>query len=175
MKSMHANGDDARAAARPGTSGALEREPSDSEPVYGAGLCVGTQYRLASYTLQESDLISFAAQWDPLAIHTDKAAAAAGSYRGLIASGVQTIAIYQRLAVRSVFRHWRVIAGRRMREAQFLRPVRAGDTLTGSLTIAELDFDEHNRTRVTTSATLVNQDGKPVLHLTVDAYMQTHP
>lgn len=107
--------------------------PRPSATVYGEDLRVGQEYHLGSYTLSEDDLIEFASAWDPQVFHVDKDAAETAQYGGLIASGVQTIAIYQRLVVRDVFDRWSVIAGRSLREVRFLRPARPDDRLTGSV------------------------------------------
>lgn len=142
---------------------------------FGVDITSGSTYELGSYTLAEAELIGFAAAWDPQIFHTDEAVAAAGAYGGLIASGVQTIAIYQRLAVLAVFRHWSVIAGRGMREVRFLRPVRPGDTLTGAMKIDTVHFDSRGRALVATSGELVNQSGAPVLRLELDVYVRAQP
>lgn len=143
--------------------------------VYADDLHVGTTYPLGSHTLSEHAVIDFARVWDPQEFHTDRAVAAAGVYGGLIASGIHTIAICQRLAVQGVFHNWSVIAGRNIRDARFLRPVRPGDTLTGTITVEDIAFDERNRALVTTSAELVNQDAKAVLTLHLESYMHARP
>lgn len=142
-----------------------------SNLIYGEDLRAGTVYELGQYAVTEDELIAFATQWDPLDLHIDKAAAKAGHYRGLIASGIQTVAIYQRLAVKTVFWNWALIAGRKLHSAEFLRPVRAGDTLSGQLHIDSVRVEPQNRALVATSATLTNQHAKSVLRLHLDAYV----
>ncbi|MCT7293963.1 MaoC/PaaZ C-terminal domain-containing protein (plasmid) [Rhodococcus pyridinivorans] len=141
--------------------------------VYGQNIEAGRWYRLGTHPITEQELIEFATAWDPQGFHIDKAVAEDGTYGGLIASGLHTLAVYQRLAVSSVFADWSVIAGRTLREVRFLRPVRPGDTLSGTLTVKEVVDGDHNRTLVTTWAELTNQHRKPVLNATVDAYVHT--
>mgnify|MGYP001757174063 FL=1 len=62
-----------------------------------------------------------------------------------------------------------------MSDVQFLRPVRPGDTLTGTLVIDAVDIDPRGRALVTTTAELVNDRGAAVLSVTVDAYVRTRP
>lgn len=113
--------------------------------VYADDLDVGRVYQLDSYTLTEDEIVQFAKTWDPQIFHVDKAAAEAGAYGGLIASGLHTLSIYQRLAVTGSFGEWSVIAGKRLSDVQFLRPVRPGDTLTGTLVIDAVDIDPRSR------------------------------
>ena len=143
--------------------------------VYADDLDVGRVYQLDSYTLTEDEIVEFAKTWDPQIFHVDKAAAEAGAYGGLIASGLHTLSIYQRLAVAGSFGEWNVIAGKRFSDVQFLRPVRPGDTLTGTLVIDAVDIDPRGRALVTTTAELVNDRGAAVLSVTVDAYVRTRP
>ncbi|MGV9709112.1 MaoC/PaaZ C-terminal domain-containing protein [Gordonia sp. NPDC003424] len=145
---------------------------TDANVSFADDLAVGHRYRLDSYTVDEAELVEFARQWDPQGFHIDPEVADAGAYGGLIASGIHTLAIYQRLAVLGVFNHWSVIAGRELSDVRFLRPVRPGDTLTGTVGIDEIAFDERGRAMVTTSAELVNQRGAAVLSLVVGAYVR---
>ncbi len=140
--------------------------------VYADDLQVGTVYRLGAYTVTREELLGFARHWDPQNFHIDERAAAEGHFNGLITSGIHTLAIYQRLAVQGVFDGWQVIAGRAFHDIQFVRPVRPGDTLTGTLRIDRIEPDGRGRALVVTSATLVNDQGKTVLSLTLDAYMR---
>ena len=71
--------------------------------------------------------------------------------------------------------NWRVIAGKRLGDVEFLRPVRPGDTLTGSTVIDAIEFDDRARALVTSSAELRNGDGKPVMRTVVEAYVHARP
>lgn len=143
--------------------------------VHGEDLEIGRVYRLGSHTFTESDIVDFATAWDPLGIHVDSIAADDGAYGGLIASGLHTLAVYQRLAVTSVLTGWNVIAGRCMRDVRFLRPVRPGNTLSGTLVIDDIVFDDRDRTLVTTAAELVNERGERVMTAEVEALVRARP
>lgn len=54
---------------------------------------VGEVMETAPVTLRADDIIEFAQLYDPQTIHTDPEAAKTGPYGGLIASGLQTIAV----------------------------------------------------------------------------------
>lgn len=142
---------------------------------YGVNINAGSELALGSHTLEEADSIAFARAWDPQAMHINREAAEAGAYGGLIASGVQTIGIYQRLAVRAVFSHWAVIADRGLRDVRFLYPVRPGDTLRGTMRIETVHFDVRGRALVDTIGTLDNQRGERVLRLNMEVYVHAQP
>lgn len=150
-----------------------ERTQSHADTVvYAEDVRAGDVFELGSYTVTEAELVSFASQWDPQTFHTDRQVAANGYFGGLIASGVHTLAVYQRLTVLGVLSRWSVIAGRTMRQVEFLRPVRAGDTLTGTLTVDAVELDDRGRGLVTSTGQLVNGAGTPVLRVVVEAYLR---
>jgi len=153
-------------------SGAMHQSSPSDRRLYADDLRVGADYPLGSYHVTREELLDYARHWDPQVFHVDEEAAEHGHFRGLITSGLHTMAIYQRLAVLDVFQHWHVIAGRTFREVQFLRPVRAGDDLTGTVRIESIVPGARERALVTTSAELVVAEGKPVLTLLVDAYVR---
>ncbi|ALG85994.1 MaoC/PaaZ C-terminal domain-containing protein [Gordonia phthalatica] len=142
--------------------------------VYGRDLEVGQVFGLSEYTLTREDLLDFANKWDPQGFHIDEKIAESGAYGGLIASGIQTLAIMQRLSVIDVYDNWAVIAGKTLRDTSFLRPVRPGDVLTGTLTITGLDFDDRNRTLVDVDSEMT-VEGRPVLRAAMSSLMWAAP
>ncbi|EGD54427.1 MaoC/PaaZ C-terminal domain-containing protein [Gordonia neofelifaecis] len=142
--------------------------------VYGRDIRVGQVYHLGEYALTEDDLVEFARRWDPQGFHIDPDVAATSPYGGLIASGVHSFAIMQRLSVLDVYDHWAVIAGKEISDVAFLRPVRAGDVLTGSLTVTAVTFDDRNRALVEVDTELIVA-GKPVLRTHTASYVHAAP
>ena len=61
---------------------------------------------LGSFTLTRAELIAFAERWDPQDFHIDPVAAAAGRFGDVLASGVQTLAIFRRLSVLAAESDW---------------------------------------------------------------------
>ncbi|MFQ6330928.1 MaoC/PaaZ C-terminal domain-containing protein [Nocardia sp. CWNU-33] len=143
--------------------------------IHADDLTVGERYEFAHHTVTEQEMIDFASVWDPQLFHTDREVADKGQFGGLIASGLHTLSIYQRLAVTRVSGRWNVIAGRKIREAKFLRPVRPNDVLTGSMVIEEVSLDDRARGLVTTSAELVNGVGVAVLSVVSDVFVHSRP
>ena len=133
-------------------------------------LVAGSVHDLGSYDVGLEEILQFAAHWDPQVFHVDRAAAESGFFGGVIASGVHTVAIYQRLSVLGAYRHWAVIAGRRV-TSEFPAPVRPG-TLTGSLTIQQVTPTRTDRSLVTTRGALTGPDDEIVLLITVEAYVR---
>lgn len=143
--------------------------------VYVDDLRVGDTYELGSRTVSEDELVELASMWDPQSFHIDKDAAEAGYFGGLTASGIHTLAVYQRLTVTSVYREWSVLAGRSLRDVRFLRPVRPKDVLTGTIVINDIQLDDRARGLVTSAGQLVDTHGNPVLSVVVDAYVRARP
>ena len=93
---------------------------------------------LGSYTFTEENIIAFARAYDPQAFHIDKEAAEKSPYRGLIASGWHTAAVWMKLMLEH--RRRRIEAGEEktqdnfvspgVRDLKWLKPVRPGTTLT---------------------------------------------
>lgn len=134
---------------------------------------VGVEIDCGSYELTEQEIIAFGRLWDPQYFHVDPAAAAHGTFGGVIASGVHTTAIFQRLATLAVYNRYDVIAGREIRALRFLTPVRAGDVLTGSVVLRSVEPARRGRCLVTIAGTLTNQEGVPVLDLEVDSLVRS--
>ena len=132
-------------------------------------LLVGQVVTLGSHSVSEEEIIRFASEWDSQYFHTDPVAARESHFGGLIASGLHTLSIFQRLSVAGLFNHYDVVAGREIRQLCFLYPVRPGDVLTGSLHIDSVERDGRGRAAVVTTGVLKNQDGIPVVQLQMEA------
>ncbi|GED99995.1 acyl dehydratase [Gordonia spumicola] len=146
------------------------------DKIYADDLHVGAVYPFGTYEVTLDELIEFATQWDPQDFHTDADAAARSVYGGLIASGVHTIAINQRLSVEAVYRHWHVIAGHSLGDVRFVRPVRAGDVLSGHAEITAVAPEpDRGRAVVGVAMTVTNGTGRPVLTASTDLYVHLAP
>lgn len=143
--------------------------------LYAEDLTEGQQFQLGTYTISEAEILKFAGQYDPVPIHTDPIAAAAGPFGGLIASGFNTIAIYQRLVVEAIWAKVAGIVGRSL-EIRLPNPVRPGTRITGRSEIQKISLRPERRDAVVIFRTeLVNDDGHPVLVLVLDALVHARP
>lgn len=90
---------------------------------------VGQTFRSAALTVTLDEIKGFAHQYDPQPFHLDEAAAEAGPFKGLAASGWHTVALTMRLCVEGGLPIAGGIVGAGVDELRWLRPVRPGDTL----------------------------------------------
>ena len=134
---------------------------------------IGVELDCGTHAVTEQEIIEFAAEWDPQYFHVDREAAAHSNFGGLIASGLHTASIFQRLAATGVYTGYDVIAGKEIQSLRFLRPVRAGDVLSCTVVVRSVEPDGAGRCLVSIAGTLRNQLGRPVLELEVDSLVRS--
>ena len=88
-----------------------------------------------TYHLSKEEVIAYAREWDPQPFHMDDEAAKHSVLGGLAASGWQTSAILVKLAVEAYANRSAAMASNSMEEVKWLKPVYAGETLTGRGTV----------------------------------------
>jgi acyl dehydratase len=98
---------------------------------------VGDHAELGRHTFTEQEIVTFGMQFDPQPFHTDKAAAQASFFGGLIASGWHTCAVGMRLMVDGTIGKTASLGSPGVESIRWLKPVRAGDTLTYRRTVLE--------------------------------------
>ena len=140
--------------------------------LYAEDLTIGQRFPFRNYLIEEAEIIEFARRYDPLFIHTDPAAAANGPFGGLIASGLQTLAIYQRLIVEAMWEQVAGVAGAGI-ESRFMRPVRPGMTLTGQAEIAALVHRPERHNAVVTVKSQITDGTRQVLSVSLDAVIHS--
>ncbi|TAM73463.1 MaoC family dehydratase [bacterium] len=127
----------------------------------------GSTFEYGPVEISETEIVDFAKRYDPQYIHTDPAAAAAGPFGGLIASGWQTAAIVMRLFVDHYLSHVASIASPGIDELRWTKPVRPGDRLQVRLTVLEAkrSSSKPDRGMVRSLIEVLNQDGEIVMTL----------
>lgn len=150
----------------------LSRRPDvwTDETLFADDLAPGDVFELGSYTVSPEELTDFAAQWDPQFFHVDRDAADRGLFGGLIASGIHTMAVFQRLSVAGFWGRSATIAARGIRDVSFVRPVRPGSTLSGRLVVEDVRHRD-GRSLVCVGGRLTEESGDSVLALTLDVYL----
>jgi acyl dehydratase len=98
---------------------------------------VGERSEMGRHTFGEEEIVAFARQFDPQPFHLDAQAAAGTPFGGLIASGWHTCAVGMRLMVDQYIGRTVSLGSPGIEDIRWLRPVRAGDTLTYSRTVTE--------------------------------------
>ena len=91
---------------------------------------VGDQAELGRHTFTEQEIVAFGRQFDPQPFHIDKVAAQSSFFGGLIASGWHTCAVGMRLMVEGTIGQAASLGSPGVENIRWLKPVRAGDTLT---------------------------------------------
>lgn len=104
-------------------------EPGPVVERYVEDYVVGEAQEAGPITVTAEEIISFADRYDQLPMHLTMQDGQATVHDSLIASGVLTIALKQRM-IMSVERNAAIIGAVRIDEQQFLKPVRPGDHLS---------------------------------------------
>lgn len=103
-------------------------------------------------------MLSFARDFDPLAMHADPEAAESSPFGGLIAIGIHTFALTQPRVVEHFYADSDLVAAKRIRDFRLPAPVRPGDTLHVELEILEKSVTANGRGLVTTHRTATVED-----------------
>ena len=98
---------------------------------------VGEVMETAPVTLTADDMIEFAQAYDPQTFHTDPEAAKAGPYGGLIASGLQTVAVAFGQFIRLGYYVESSLGGPATDDVEWLAPVRPDAELNTTVEVLE--------------------------------------
>ena len=90
---------------------------------------IGQVFTTKSFKLTKEDIMGFAGEFDPQYMHLDEEKANQGRFNGIIASGIHTLAISFKLWVEQGVYGDDVIAGTRMNNIKFIKPVYPDDEL----------------------------------------------
>jgi acyl dehydratase len=138
---------------------------------------VGDRFTSGGMTVTESDIISFARQWDPQPFHVDVELARKSTYGGLIASGLHTMAVTLRLWLDQGILRACSLGSPGLGEVQFVRPVRPGDTLRVMTDIVELraSASKPDRGIARIRQVTINQDGEAVMEQETTVFLRKRP
>ncbi|HVA38105.1 MAG TPA: MaoC family dehydratase [Candidatus Dormibacteraeota bacterium] len=127
----------------------------------------GSVFEFGHVVVDEAEVIEFAKRYDPQYIHTDPAAAAAGPFNGLIASGWHTAGLMMRMFVESYLSEASSLASPGIDELRWMKPVRPGDRLTLRATVLQVkrSTSKPDRGMVRTFVEVVNGAGEVVMSL----------
>jgi acyl dehydratase len=90
---------------------------------------IGQIFKTKSLKLTKADIMRFAGEFDPQYMHLDEEKASQGRFNGIIASGIHTLAITFKLWVEEGIYGEDVIAGTKMNNIKFVKPVYPEDEL----------------------------------------------
>ena len=130
-------------------------------------LHVGDRFESGVYDVTEQDIVDFAKDFDPQPFHLDLDAAKRSVFQGLAASGWHTAAMSMRLFVTGSLRLAGGSVGLGVDELQWPRPVRPGDTLSGTSTVLDVkpSRSRPDRGMIVFRHELTNQRGETVMTL----------
>jgi len=134
----------------------------------------GQELALGEYAITAGEIKAFGRAWDPLPLHVDESLAEGTAFGTLIASGIHTLSVYQRLSSLAVYSTWNVFAGRRLDDVRFLAPVFPGDILSGSMVVDSVLLNHPGRALVSAHGWLDSPIGR-VLELTTETYVNRAP
>ncbi|MFD7164847.1 MaoC family dehydratase [Streptomyces violascens] len=137
----------------------------------------GTTHECGSLTVTEQEIIDFASRFDPQSFHVDPVAAKDGPFGGLVASGWHTVALMMRLFAKHYLSTVASLGSPGVDELRWLKPVRPGDRLhlRGRVLDTRSSRSDPGRGVVRTLAELFDQDGTPLLRVTVVNLLRTRP
>ncbi len=129
---------------------------------------VDAEFKSDGVTLTEGEIIHFALQYDPQPFHIDVEAASKSQYKGLIASGFQTMALsFRMLLQKGIFPNGMGSPG--IDELRWLRPVRPSDTLHMEAKVlgVRASSSRNDRGYVDLHCATVNQNAQVVMTMRV--------
>lgn len=97
----------------------------------------GRVFHLTPREITSSEIIEFASEFDPQPFHLSEDAGKASILGGLAASGWHTCSIAMRLFVDAILQHAAGEGSPGVDFTEWRKPVLAGDTLSGSITVLE--------------------------------------
>ena len=147
-----------------------------TSPIYLDDLAVGDQFTSGEHAMDEAQITSFAAQFDPQPFHLDDQAARATLFGGLAASGWHTAAVTMRLQVMSGLPIAGGIIGAGG-ELSWPRPTRATDVLHVVSEVVQIQPSKSkpDRGMVTVGSETRNQHGDVLQLSTVRIVVPRRP
>lgn len=138
---------------------------------------VGAVYTGGPLSVSEQDILDFARRYDPQPMHVDKAAAEAGPFRGLIASGWHTGSLMMQMLARHFVPSPGNLPSPGLDGLRWLRPVRPGDALRLRATVESARRSRSNPDRgvVISLVEVLNQKGEVVMSLKPVSLIRCRP
>jgi acyl dehydratase len=144
---------------------------------YLEDFAVGQRFSTGRHIVDDAQIKTFAAEFDPQPFHVDETAAGKSIFRGLAASGWHTAGITMKLLVHSDLRPAGGIIGMGLEEMQWPRPVRPGDELHVETEILEVrpSASKPSQGLLKVRNTTLNQKDEAVLSQTVNLLVLRRP
>ncbi|MDP6706832.1 MAG: MaoC/PaaZ C-terminal domain-containing protein [Alphaproteobacteria bacterium] len=143
---------------------------------YFEDLAVGDRLAAGPYRVAREEMLAFAQSYDPRPVHLDDAAGAASDFGGLVASGIYTLAVWNRLRFEAEA-GLSQIAGLGLEEVRYSAPVRAGDRLdlAAECTAKRPSASRADRGIMAFQHRLLNQHGQLAMTAVVNLLVSRRP
>ena len=138
--------------------------------LYFEDLTPGSTWELGTYEVDRDEIVEFAEQYDPQPFHLDETAAADSIFGELVASGWHTASVYIRLLTLDFLEDTSLLAGKRVSNLHWKRPVRPGDTLSGRVEILDTSPSDTRPARGYVDYRIVGTNGADELVLQMDLH-----
>ena len=142
--------------------------------MYFEELKTGMTVKTAPVTIEKEKMMAFAREYDPIPLHTDEDYAKTTPFGGLIAPGVMSFMSVWAKYLEVDFIGNELIAGLSTK-IEWLKPVYAGDVLTGEATITDLAKRNEKNGLAVISVDVYNQHGDLVLKDVTEAVVKCKP
>lgn len=109
---------------------------------YFEELTVGDTFESNGRTVTQTEIIDFADRFDPQPFHVDVEAAKKSMFGCLVASGIHTFGICQRLATEAFYNDAAFLGGLGVNDLRLPTPTYPGDTLSVQVTVQEKRLDK---------------------------------
>jgi len=123
---------------------------------------IGQVFQTKSLKLTKEDIMRFAGEFDPQYMHLDEEKANQGRFNGIIASGIQTLAISFKLWIEEDLYGDDVIAGTQMNNIKFVKPVYPEDELHIIVEVIDKKSTKNDSGILTVSLTTFNEKEEKV-------------
>lgn len=129
---------------------------------------LGDTLSAGPYRVEAEEIVAFASRYDPRPYHLEEEAGRQSIFGGLVASGIHTIAIWNRLRFEAEM-GLAQLAGLGVDKIRYHTPVRPGDTLRLEATCSEArpSASKPDRGVLTYAHAVLNQDGEVAMTLEV--------
>ncbi len=148
-----------------------------SEELSFDDLRIGMAWSSRQVAVTAEAIVAFGAEYDPQPFHIDPAAAGAGPFGGLIASGWQVAALAMRQFVEARPFGAAAILGLGIDELRWLKPVRPGDLLQvrGEVVGLKPSKSRPGRGVVRSAVQVFNQTGELVMSFLSNTQLPARP
>ncbi|WP_330633207.1 MaoC family dehydratase [Halocatena halophila] len=137
------------------------------EELHYEDISVGDTDEFGSYTVSKEEITAFAEQYDPQPFHVDEEVAKESAFGGLVASGLQTVGIGQRMMVENMLLNSSARGALGVDNLRWKQPTRPGDTLSVKTEIVKKRPWIDDLGIVSIQMTVVNQNDEKLVSLIV--------